>query len=67
MQTAILKSKSKSDLKLILELAAKIGVDTRVLKDTEVQDIAFAFAIKQGRTKEYVDVSSYLKKLKSGN
>ncbi len=64
MQTAIINSNSKSDLKLLLELAKKIGVQTKILTQTEIEEMGLANAIKQGRTGEYVDTSSYLKKLR---
>ena len=64
MQTAIINSNSKSDLKLLLELAKKIGVQTKVLTQTEIEEMGLAKAIKQGRTGEYIDTSSYLKKLR---
>ena len=65
MQTAIINSNSKSDLKLLLELAKKIGVQTKVLTQTEIEEMGLAKAIKQGRTGEYIDTSSYLKKLRN--
>lgn len=64
MQTAIINSNSKSDLKLLLDLAKKIGVQTKVLTQAEIEEIGLVAAIKQGRTGEYVDTDSYLKKLR---
>ena len=39
MQTVILNSKSKSDIKLLNDLAKKIGVNTKVLSDTDIFDL----------------------------
>ena len=39
MQTVILNSKSKSDIKLLTDLAKKIGVNTKVLSDTDIEEI----------------------------
>ena len=64
MQTAILKSDSKTDLKLLLELAKKIGIKARVLSDSEIEDMGLANAMKEGETKEYIDTTAYLKKLR---
>ena len=64
MQTVILNSNSKSDLKLIIDLAKKIGVDTKVLSESEIEDIGLAYAIKEGRTKEYIDPEKFIKKLR---
>ena len=63
MQTAILRSQSKSDLKLLLELAQKIGIKTKIFSDEEIEEIGLALAIKDGRTGKYVDTNEFLEKL----
>jgi hypothetical protein len=63
MQTAILRSESMSDLKLLLELAKKLGIKSKVLTLNEIEEIGLANAIKEGQTGEYVDTNEYLKKL----
>lgn len=65
MLTAILKSKSKNDLKLLLDLAKKIGIDARQLTAEEAEEIGLVNAIKKGRTGESVDINKYLQKLRS--
>ena len=64
MQTVILKSDSKTDLKLLLDLAKKIGVKSRVLSESESEEIGLVNAIKSGRTKEYVETATFIKKIK---
>lgn len=64
MQTVILNSKSKSDIKLLTDLAKKIGVNIKVLSETDVEEIGLSYAIKEGSTKEYVNTEKYLKKLR---
>ena len=64
MQTVILNSKSKSDLKILVDLAKKIRIDTKVLSESEIEDIGLAFAIKDGRTKEYIDSENLIRKLR---
>jgi hypothetical protein len=39
METLILNSKSTSDLRLLADLAKKLGVSVRYLKDEEIEDI----------------------------
>jgi hypothetical protein len=39
METLLLNSKSTSDLKLLADLAKKLGVSVRYLKDEEIEDI----------------------------
>lgn len=64
MQTVILNSKSKSDIKLLTDLAKKIGITARVLNESEIEEIGLSFAIKEGRTKEYIETEKFIKKLK---
>lgn len=64
MQTALLKSKSKNDLKLLLDLARKIGIDVRQLTEEEAEDFGMVNAIKKGRTGEKLDPKKYLQKLR---
>lgn len=63
MQAMILNSESKSDFKLILELANKLDVRTTILNEEEIEDFGLANAIKIGETGKYVDVDLYLEKL----
>ncbi|MBV6477752.1 MAG: hypothetical protein HGGPFJEG_00496 [Ignavibacteria bacterium] len=64
METVILNSKSKSDIKLLVDLAKKIGIKTRVLSESEIEEIGLSFAIEEGRTKQYVNTDKYIKKLR---
>jgi len=64
MQTVILNIKSKSDIKLLTDLAKKIGVNTKVLSETDVELIGLSNAIKEVSTKEFVNTERYLKKLR---
>jgi hypothetical protein len=63
MHTAILNSESVSDLKLLLELAKKLGIKSKVLSINEIEEIGLANAIKKGRTGEYIDTKDFLNKL----
>ena len=65
METAILKSNSKKNLNLLLDLAKQLEMNVKILSQDEVEDIGLAIAIKKGRTGKYVNTESYLKK--SGN
>jgi hypothetical protein len=65
MQTLLVQSKSKKDMKMFADLAKKVGLSTHFLDKDEMEDMALAMAMKKGRTGEYTDSSAYLKKLKS--
>jgi hypothetical protein len=64
MEAVILNSDSKSDMKLLLDLARKIGINARILSETEIEDIGLVNAIQQGETDEFIDNETYLKKLR---
>ncbi|MEI8137349.1 MAG: hypothetical protein WCH21_08505 [Bacteroidota bacterium] len=64
METAIINSNNKADIKLLLDLAKKIGVHTKVLSRKEIEEMGLSNAIKKGRTGEYIDTDAYLKKLR---
>ncbi len=48
MQTVILNSDSKTDLKLLLDLAKKIGIKSRILSESEIEEIGLANSIRLG-------------------
>jgi len=64
MEAVILNSESKSDIKLLLDLAKKIGIRARVITESELEDIGLANAIRKGVTNEYIDNEAFLKKLR---
>ncbi len=63
MQKAILESESLSDLKLLLDLAKKIGIKSKILSVEEIEENGMGNAIKNGRTNEYIDTNEFLKKI----
>jgi hypothetical protein len=65
MKTAILSSEKEADLRLLLELASKIGINARLLDDEEAEDLGLVRAIEQGRTGKYVDPDEFLGQLKA--
>ena len=65
METLLLQSKSKKDMKMLAELAKKIGLQAHFISEEEMEDIGLVKAMKKGRTGEYVDTDKYLKKLRA--
>ena len=63
METVVLHSNSKANLKLITDMARKIGVTVKYLTDNEKEDIGLVNAIKKGRTGKFVDTDSFIEKL----
>lgn len=64
METLLLQSPNKKDIKILAELAKKIGLSTKILNHDGLEDIALANAMKKTRTGKYVNTNNYLKKLK---
>jgi len=64
METAILKSSSKKNLNIILDLAKKLEMNIKILSQDEIEDIGLAMAIKKGRTGKFVNTESFLKKIR---
>ena len=63
METALLKSKSKADMDLLLKLAAKLNIESKLLSEEEIEDAGMALAIKKGKTGQYVDKDKFVSKL----
>ena len=63
METVVLHSNSKENMKLISDLARKIGVTVKYLTDEDKEEIGMVNAIKKGRTGEFVDTEDFLEKL----
>lgn len=64
MKTAILSSESDSDIKLLIELANKLGIKTKILTEEDTEDLAMVYAIEKGKTGEYVDTHDFIKSLR---
>ena len=63
MESAILTTTSKKDLQLLLVLAKKIGIKSKLLSREEIEDLGLKQAIKKGRTGKFVDTEKFLKNL----
>jgi hypothetical protein len=64
MQTLVLNGESVVEIKLIAEIAKKMGLKAKILTDEEKEDIGMLNAIRKGRTKQYVDTEDFLKNLR---
>ncbi|MEZ4772278.1 MAG: hypothetical protein R3D00_03780 [Bacteroidia bacterium] len=64
MVNVIFSGESEADIKLLIKLARKIGIKTRVLSTEEWEDMGLGFAIDQGKTGEFADTGEFLKKLR---
>jgi len=63
METALLKTKSKADMQLLLKLAAKLNIEGRLLSDEKIEDSGMHIAIKKWRTGHFTDTEKFIKKM----
>jgi len=63
MQTVLLKSNSSSDLKLLTELAEKLGMSVIVLSDEEKEDFGLMQLINEADRDQTVSREEVMKKL----
>lgn len=64
METVVLQGNSKADLKMLTDIAKKIGITVKYLSEEEKEDIGLLQAVKEGRTGKYVNTEDYLQKLR---
>jgi hypothetical protein len=64
MKTALFTSEKEADLQLLLELANRLGIKTRLLDEEEMEDLGLVH-VETGKTGEFVNTEDYLKKLRS--
>ncbi len=65
MNTIVIQSKSKNNLKLLSELAKKIGERVTMLSKEQIEDIALGSYMKKTRTGKNVSSDLVMKKLQS--
>ena len=63
MESAIVTTNSKNDLQLLLVLAKKMGIKSKLLSKEQLEDIGLKKAIDIGRTGKFVDTGKFLKSL----
>lgn len=64
METVVLNSESKENLKLLTDLAKKIGVQVKFIKNDEIEEVGLLSAILNGLTGEYIDTELFIESLK---
>ena len=64
MEAVVIKSRSKSDTRFLLNFAKRIGVYAKTIDTEEVGDIRFVSLIEEGLKTESVSRSEVMKVLK---
>ncbi|MBE7641416.1 MULTISPECIES: hypothetical protein [Salegentibacter] len=63
MESVILKGESKEDLKLLIKLANKLGIEAQFLKSNELEEYAFGLAIEEGVNEEEMSLEDFKQSL----
>lgn len=64
METVILRGASKAELKMITDLAKRLGIQVKYLTEDEKEEAGLLAAMKTGRTGKTSDAAAFAKKLK---
>ena len=60
MKSAILTSDSNKNLKILIELADRLGIKSKMLTEEQLEDIGLVRAIRKGRTGSFVDTDKFI-------
>jgi hypothetical protein len=63
-RTVILEGNSISNLKLLTDLAKKLGIKVKYLTEEELEEVGILKAIEEGKTGEYVDADEFINTLR---
>lgn len=63
MESVIINPRKKSDLKLLVELARKMGCSSRIIEDEEKEELGLLKAMEEGKKTRIVSRSLVMKKL----
>jgi hypothetical protein len=64
MTSLLISATKKTDIKLLTDLANRIGVKVKTLSEDDLLDIGLLKAMEEGRQSEYVSREQVMKKLK---
>jgi hypothetical protein len=64
MSTILLEGESESTMKLVMELAQKLGLKMKVLSKSDIEDIKLGQMMDNVKTNEFVNEDTILYKLK---
>ena len=64
MESVIIFPKAKSDLKLLKDIAKRMGFASRIITEDEKEDIALLRAMEEGKKTKLVPRSTIVKKLR---
>lgn len=63
MDALIIKSKNRSDLKLISDLVKKMGLESKSLSEEEIEDLGLTILMKQADRSKTIPRETVMRKL----
>ncbi len=63
MEVAILQTEDKSDLRLLAEIARKVGIQFKVLSEEEKEDIGMTTLMRQADRSQHANRKEIMEKL----
>lgn len=64
MEMVLINSESKKVIDLLIKIASKMWIQSRKMTVTEKEDYALGFAIKKGKTDQYINTDQFVKQLR---
>lgn len=65
MTAVVISGNSKVDLKIIIELAKRLGANVKTLTEEEILDIGLLKAMEEGRNSEFISRDRIMKLLET--
>jgi len=63
MQSLLIRTDAKSDLNILVELAKRLGLTSKILSEEEMEEIGLLKAMEEGRKSKFVPRSEVMKTL----
>ncbi len=64
METLVLTGNSNSNITLIKNIARKLGISAKKINKEELEDSGLLFAMKKGKTGEFVETDKFIQDLR---
>ena len=64
MESVIISGNSKKDIKLLVDIAQKMGLSVKYFTENYIEDFVMAKAIAEGKTGELIDPDEFLISIK---
>jgi len=60
MESVVISGNSKKDIKLLADIARKMGLSVKYLTEDDLEDFVMSKAILEGKTGDFIDANEFL-------